>query len=78
MKTLWLSKAEGGINVPNIRLYNIPPSQLPKGLKNNILLKDTIVAWQLVRRELKLPTTISMHLPILGNPQFPQGGLHQV
>lgn len=25
---------------------------------------------------MQLPTTISPHLPILGNPQFPQGGLH--
>lgn len=116
MKKLWLPKAQGGINLPNIRLYNIiclfrhsmdwvmdtstfsnlsvekamahpldlstllhvPSSRLPRGLKNNVILKDTIVAWQSVRRELKLPITISAHLLILGNPQFPQGGLQQV
>lgn len=79
---LWLHKREGGINLPNLHLYNltcllrhssywiteqsrysntaleqemalpwdlkallhVPPKQLPPSLKNNILIRDTIVA----------------------------------
>lgn len=87
MTKLWLHKKEGGINLPNLHLYNltclarhssewitgqnkytnttleqemtypwdlkallhVPPKLLPFNLKNNLLVRDTVVAWQTIR-----------------------------
>lgn len=51
-------------------LLHTPPSRLPKEIKHNVILRDTIVAWQAIRKELKLPIKISPHLPMMGNPNF--------
>lgn len=108
---LWLHKKERGINLPNLRLYNltclsrhsaewirgqnrytnttleqemaspwdlkamlhVPPKLLPTTLKNNLLVRDTVVAWQIIRRKEGLSVSLSRHSPIQNNPQFIPG-----
>lgn len=44
--------------------------KLPMGLKNNSLIKDTALAWQMKRHALSLTATMSRHTPIQHNPNF--------
>lgn len=58
-------------------LLHVAPSRLPKALKYNMLLRDTIVAWQSIRREHKLSVMMSQWCPLMGEPYATTGGLHQ-
>lgn len=46
---------------------------LPPRIRYNILYRDTIISWRETRKLVKLPTGLSPHLTIQGNPMFPQG-----
>lgn len=110
-----LSKAEGGMNLPNVNTYNIacslrysmdwiteqstysnwdlkmgmtkpwdlkallhtPIKTLPPKLKNNFLIRDTIIALQMTRRALKLTTTMLRYVQIQHNPNSRQGQDHE-
>lgn len=54
-------------------LLHTPPKRLPLTLKHNIIVRDTVVAWQAVRRRVGLSVSMSRYSPILQNPDFPQG-----
>lgn len=108
---MYLPRGEGGINLPNVRFYNLsclfrialdwvsqsshyPNHELesqmsdpfslkallhtkwkamPPHLQHNILLRDTVIAWREVRKQLWLPLSISKFSPIVGNTDFTPG-----
>lgn len=54
------------------RWKSVPPPH-----QHNLLLRDTAVAWREARKILKISPFMSSHLPIQGNPAFPQGLDHK-
>lgn len=50
---------------------------LPPHLKSNTLIRDTIIAWRETRKLLGLPSNISRHLLIQGNPMFLPSTMHK-
>lgn len=55
-------------------LLHVTQARLPRELKNNFLIRGTIIAWKSLWRELKLPVTMSLHFPLEGKILLPQDG----
>lgn len=53
------------------------PNNLPPHLKTSVLLRDTVITWRDVRKLLGLPSNVSRHLKIQGNPMFLPSTLHE-
>lgn len=54
-------------------LLHVPPKQLPLEIKNNLLIRDTVVAWQTTRQKEGRSISMSRYSPIQNNPQFIPG-----
>lgn len=60
----------GPFSLPALLHCNL--KALPSELKQNLLIRDTLVAWRETRRKFNLSPWISNHLPIHRDPTFPQ------
>lgn len=66
-----------GLELNMVRPFNLAAllhsslQKIPRHIKQNLLFRDTIVAWREVRRKLGLSPFVSKFLRIQGNPMFP-------
>lgn len=58
-------------------LLHVTPTKLPGEIILNILVRDTVVAWQIIRRKIALSISMTQYSPITRNPVFPQGQMHK-
>lgn len=56
-----------------VALLHCKWKSIPPPYQQNLLLRDTAVAWREARKILKLSPFMSRHLPIQGNPSFSPG-----